>query len=81
MGILNKDIIISRSNEQYFLGEVGLKDSFGDTITDTFIDGKTVRGPWAIMTPMHHGMYGVGLGVGKGQKYELTSNGRWLKVG
>jgi hypothetical protein len=35
-----------------------------------FIDGKTVHGPWAIMCPTCHLMYGVGLGTGLGQRYD-----------
>lgn len=31
-------------------------------------DGKTVFGPWAYMCQMHFGMYGVGLGLGRGQR-------------
>ena len=38
-------------------------------ITDTFIDGKTDFGPWAIMGPAFFKYHGVGLGLGKGQKY------------
>lgn len=34
-----------------------------------FIDGKTSRGSWALMCPFCHIFYGVGLGTGKGQKY------------
>ena len=31
-------------------------------------DGKTRMGPWAYMCPTHFRMYGVGLGLGRGQK-------------
>lgn len=31
-------------------------------------DGRTIMGPWAHMCEEHFKMYGVGLGVGKGQK-------------
>lgn len=31
-------------------------------------DGKTTMGPWAYMCSAHMGSYGVGLGVGRGQK-------------
>jgi hypothetical protein len=36
-----------------------------------FVDGKTRMGPWAIMCEKCHDKYGHGLGVGKGQKYEI----------
>lgn len=34
-------------------------------------DGRTVFGPWANMCPVHFGQFGVGLGLGKGQKLAL----------
>ncbi len=40
---------------------------------DKFVDGKTVMGPWGIMCMSDHGMYGVGLGTGRGQKYDWTT--------
>ena len=36
-----------------------------------FIDGKTKFGPWAIMCESCFEINGVGLGVGKGQKYSI----------
>jgi len=38
----------------------------------TFIDGKTLDGAWAIMCPHCFKVYGVGLGVGKGQEYLIA---------
>lgn len=35
----------------HWAGPVPSKDDFGHRITDTFIDGRTQVGPWAIMTP------------------------------
>ena len=35
-----------------------------------FVDGKTRHGPWAIMCIPCHKVQGVGLGLGKGQKYD-----------
>jgi len=37
-------------------------------------DGKTRMGPWANMCPMHFRTYGVGLGLGRGQKLILKKN-------
>jgi len=66
---------------QYWLSPVGKEDDFGDAITDQIIDGKTKFGPWALMTPASWEENGVGrLGTGFGQRYELQSNGKWLKV-
>lgn len=48
-------------------------------ISKTFIDGKTVYGPWANMCCECHNKIGVGLGTGKGQKYERDGEA-WIKV-
>lgn len=69
------------AKEVYWIGKVPAKDSFGAHIGQEFIDGRTrPGGPWAIMTPTNHDRYGHGLGVGRGQKYRLQADGRWLKV-
>ena len=39
-------------------------------------DGKTRMGPWANMCPMHFRTYGIGLGLGRGQKLVLKRNPR-----
>lgn len=49
-------------------------------ITDTFVDGRTSMGSWADMCPNCHRQYGVGVGIGRGQKYEKQDDGRWLKT-
>lgn len=38
-----------------------------------FVDGKIKGGPWALMCPRCFEMYGVGLGLGKGQKYDCVT--------
>ena len=38
-----------------------------------FVDGKTTSGPWALMCPECFEHYGVGLGSGKGQKYDFAT--------
>ena len=38
-----------------------------------FVDGKTLVGLWAIMCPLHFDTYGIGLGLGKGQKYDTAT--------
>jgi hypothetical protein len=40
-------------------------------ITKTFVDGKTKMGPWGILCLSCHKSKGCGLGLGKGQRYEL----------
>ena len=34
-------------------------------------DGKTIHGPWAYMCEEHFKIYGVGLGLGRGQRLIL----------
>ena len=38
-----------------------------------FVDGKTIDGPWALMCLRCHKDIGVGLGIGKGQKYQVDT--------
>lgn len=38
-----------------------------------FIDGKTSLGPWGILCLSCHSIHGIGLGTGKGQKYNLET--------
>lgn len=49
-------------------------------ITDRFVDGATVYGPWACMSPSGHARYGRGLGTGRGQLYQRQPGGKWLKI-
>jgi hypothetical protein len=42
-------------------------------LSQQFVDGKTVMGPWAIMCAICHWKHGVGEGIGKGQRYDLTT--------
>lgn len=65
----------------YWQSAVGETDDFGDSISDEFIDGRTVHGPWALMTPKSFRLHGIGrLGTGAGQRYEKQADGRFLKV-
>lgn len=56
----------------------------GEKLTDEFIDGRTQVGFWAIMCIPCHKEFGVGLGVGKGQKYSVKKvkdgEKEWIKV-
>ena len=65
---------------KYWTGDPPAKDDFGDPITKEFIDGMTKIGPWAFMTPASFRKRGVGLGTGRGQRYEKQKDGKWLKV-
>ena len=42
-----------------------------EKLVDTFIDGRTQFGPWAIMCQSCHLEHGVGLGLGRGQVYSV----------
>lgn len=70
------------STEVYWAGEVGPLDDFKHPIQDEFIDGRTVFGPWGIMTPDSWMRVGVKqpLSPGIGQRYKKQEDGRWLKV-
>ena len=48
-------------------------DLCGRKIENEFFDGKIFHGPWGILCPRCHKAKGVGLGVGKGQRYVLTN--------
>jgi hypothetical protein len=49
-------------------------------LAKVFVDGRTKSGPWGIMHELCHVKEGMGLGVGRGQRYDLTEDGRWLKT-
>ena len=40
---------------------------------DWFVDGRTKFGPWAIICKQCFPFVGTGLGLGKGQKYDLDT--------
>ena len=42
----------------------------------TFIDGKTTLGPWTVMCPPCHALYGTGLGTGHGQEYDTNTRAK-----
>ncbi len=66
---------------KYWLGGAPDKCDIGmEPITDVFVDGATRFGPWGCLCPSCHAQYGYGLGVGRGQLYQLQSDGKWLKT-
>lgn len=48
-------------------------DICGLDFIGTFIDGKTLQGPWGLLCTNCHRQHGVGLGVGRGQEYDLET--------
>ena len=48
-------------------------DICGREIKNEFVHGKTFKDSWGIFCPKCHKVVGVGLGVGRGQRYLLTN--------
>lgn len=48
-------------------------DLCGKPLSQQFVDGKTIMGPWGIMCAVCHHHRGVGVGTGRGQRYDLES--------
>jgi hypothetical protein len=73
-----------KPREVCWTSHVGQNDDFGAPIKHEVggivIDGKTKAGPWALMNPTSHQLFGCGLGLGLGQKYVKQADGRWLKT-
>lgn len=63
------------------LGELKINCDICKTpITNAFVDGKTILGPWANMCIPCSKSYGLGLGTGVGQLYQKQQNGEFVKV-
>lgn len=41
--------------------------------TESFVDGMTKMGPWAVMCDSHFIRFGVGVGPGQGQRYDAKT--------
>lgn len=70
------------SEPVYWLSPLGGFDDFGRPYKKVMYDAKTKQSCWANMTEesyLEHRYYNT-LGLGKGQKYELQDDGKWLKV-
>ena len=52
-----------------------------DELVSSFVDGKTIYGPWAIMCATCHEKVGTGIGTGHGQSYSKMGDGRWRNIG
>ena len=78
--VLNHKASKPEQPRRYWNGDIRPTDDLGVPITTTFFDGATVFGPWAIMAPSTHKRIGKGEGIGRGQRYEKQSDGRWMKV-
>lgn len=49
-------------------------------VTDEFVDGRTIYGPWANMCPSCFKEIGIKLGTGYGQRYKKNSDNEFIKV-
>jgi hypothetical protein len=49
-------------------------------ITDSFVDGRTASGHWAIMHPDAYAILGHPFGTGFSQLYKKQGDGSWLKI-
>lgn len=47
---------------------------------ETVIDGRTTQGVWAWMCEVCHKVHGIGIGAGKGQKYQISETGHLKKL-
>ena len=48
-------------------------DICGGKFKKVFYDAKTVHGPWGLLCGDCHANYGYGLGMGRGQMYNLKT--------
>jgi len=48
-------------------------------LNDVFVDGNTQTGLWAILCPNCHSRISIGIGTGRGQRYQCQNNA-WVKV-
>jgi hypothetical protein len=49
------------------------------TIDKEFIDGVTTRGPWGLMHPTCHAVFGKGIGPSRGVHYVKRDDGRFVR--
>lgn len=54
-------------------------DCCSDPFGSVMYDAKTIQGPWANMCETCFKRFGVGLGIGRGQRYVLV-DGKWEKT-
>jgi len=61
-----------------WLGSKPTKCQFGgEEITTEFVDGALRKGGvWSILCPDCHKIYGIGVGLGRGQRYVLAEDGK-----
>lgn len=63
-----------------WIGSAPKCDFCGKRELTDFVDGRTNRGPWAIMCPSDFIKHAIGIGPGVGQRYKLHEDGEFYKV-
>lgn len=53
-----------------WIGDAEACDICKRSLDAGFVDGATRGGPWALMCLQCHRLHGVGLGTGRGQRYD-----------
>lgn len=77
---MEREASLGKSERQVYIGDVPPDCQICATpLTDSFVDGKTIFGPWAFLCLPCHVEVGVGLGIGKGQWY-AKDNDEWVLV-
>jgi hypothetical protein len=72
---------MSKQQAKYWMGSPPVNcDICHKPFGDSFTDGATTMGPWGNMCSSCFTKFGVGLGTGRGQRYEKQKDGRWLKT-
>ena len=66
---------------KYWAGDPAECDICNKPFGKLMYDARTSMGGWGNLCSRCFNRYGVGLGVGKGQRYSLQDDGRWLKTG
>jgi hypothetical protein len=71
-----------RREPRYWMGDAPAQcDICNGGFASVMYDARTKSGQWGNICRKCFSAYGVGIGMGRGQRYELTADGRWLKTG
>lgn len=64
----------------HYVNPPAVCDNCRSPINSTFYDARTHGGAWGNLDQKCFDAIGVGLGTGRGQKYEKQPDGRFLKT-
>ena len=68
------------AHQVFFINAPERCDVCDDSFDQTMYDARSAFGPWANMCEGCWKDAGSPLGTGRGQKYKLQPDGKWLKV-